>query len=294
MSAAGPAPLADPAVRAAIAETCGSEPTSAVRLHGGCLAEVYRVTLADGAALVAKVQPLGDAFDLSLEGFMLRYLAEHSSLPVPRVLRSSRDLLLMELVEHGGRVGGSAERHLAELLAALHGITGPGFGFERDTVIGPLRQANDWSPDWPGFFGARRLLPLGRLLRDAGKLSDRAARDLERMTARLPDLIPSGASPSLIHGDLWSGNVLVKDGRIAACLDPAIYFADPEIELAFGTLFGPLGRDFFARYHELRPIPPDFFEERRDLYNLYPLMVHALLFGGSYIGEVTARLRRFA
>lgn len=128
----------------------------------------------------------------------------------------------------------------------------------------------------------------------ADPVARRAARDLERMIARMPGLIPSGASPALIHGDLWSGNVLVKNGRIVACLDPAIYFADPEIELAFGALFGPLGQDFFARYQELRPIPPGFFEERRDLYNLYPLMVHALLFGGSYIGEVAARLRRFA
>lgn len=294
MSARGLAPLADLAVRAAIAETCGSEPTGATRLHGGCLAEVYRVTLADGAVLVAKVQPPGAAFDLSLEGFMLRYLAEHSGLPVPRVLRSSRDLLLMEHVEHDGRLGGSAERHLAELLAGLHGIPGPGFGFERDTVIGPLRQENDWSPDWPGFFGERRLLPLGRQLRDAGKLSGGATRDLEHVIARLPDLVAGGAAPALIHGDLWSGNVLAKDGRIAACLDPAIYFADPEIELAFGTLFGPLGQVFFARYDELRPIAPGFFEERRDLYNLYPLMVHALLFDGGYLGEVAARLRRFA
>ena len=92
--------------------------------------------------------------------------------------------------------------------------------------------------------------------------------------------------PSLIHGDVWTTNVLASSERITGFLDPAIYYADPEIELAFITLFNTFGRPFFQRYHELRPISTDFWEIRRDLYNLYPLLVHVRLFGGGYVGAV--------
>ena len=115
-----------------------------------------------------------------------------------------------------------------------------------------------------------------------GRLAPASFGRLEKLCARLGDWIEEPAQPSLIHGDLWDGNILVADGRIAAVLDPAIYYADREIELAFTTLFGTFGEAFFARYGELRPIAPGFFEARRELYNLYPLLVHATLFGGGY------------
>ena len=91
---------------------------------------------------------------------------------------------------------------------------------------------------------------------------------------------------------MWGGNVLTREGRIAGFIDPAIYYADPEIELAFATLFGTFGDTFFARYREHRPLAPGFFDVRRDLYNLYPLLVHVRLFGGGYVGGVVRTVRR--
>ena len=92
---------------------------------------------------------------------------------------------------------------------------------------------------------------------------------------------------------MWGGNVLVREGRIAGFVDPAIYYADAEIELAFSTLFSTFGEPFFARYGEIRPMRPGFFEQRRDIYNLYPLLVHTRLFGGHYAGAVKRTLKRF-
>src|SRR3546814_4637170 len=103
----------------------------------------------------------------------------------------------------------------------------------------------------------------------------------------------SDVCSSDLHGDMWGGNVLARGGRIAAFVDPAIYHADPEIELAFSTLFGTYGEAFFRRYEALRPLRPGFFETRRDIYNLYPLLVHARLFGGSYVASVDRILGRF-
>ena len=95
-----------------------------------------------------------------------------------------------------------------------------------------------------------------------------------------------------IHGDLWGGNVLVDGKGRCGFIDPAIYYADPEIDLAYSTLFGTFGERFFARYSEHRPLAPDF-GERRDLYNLYPLLFHVRLFGGSYVQSVRSTLRRY-
>jgi fructosamine-3-kinase len=131
------------------------------------------------------------------------------------------------------------------------------------------------------------------LARAAGSLPMAMLQRLERLAARLDTLLEEPPYPSLLHGDLWTGNVLVgRGGRIAGFVDPAIYFGHPEIELAFGTLFGTFGAPFFRRYAEQRPLTPGFFELRRDLYNLYPLLVHVCLFGAGYLGGIERTLGR--
>jgi fructosamine-3-kinase len=262
-------------------------------LHGGCIAEVLRLELGDGGALVAKVSDGADD-GLVVEARMLRYLAEHSRLPVPRVRYAEAGLLLMDFVESSGGLDAGAERHAAELLAGLHGLTAPAFGFAWDTLIGALPQPNSWTEDWRTFFRDQRLWYMGRQALDADRLPATTFAALERLCGKLERYIDANARPSLIHGDVWGGNVLARSSRIAAFLDPAIYYADPEIELAFSTLFGTFGGAFFDRYNEIRPLRPGFFEVRRDLYNLYPLLVHTRLFGGGYAASVERSLARFA
>jgi fructosamine-3-kinase len=261
-------------------------------LTGGCIGEVVRVDLEGGARLVAKTA--GADGTLEVEGYMLAYLGEHSDLPVPSVLLAAPDLLVMDYIEADGRIDPAAERHAAELLAALHGIAGQAFGHERDTLIGPLPQPNPWTASWREFLRDQRFLYMGRLAHDSGRLSGDTFGRLEDFCSTLDRYIPETATASLIHGDMWGGNVLAGKGRIAGFVDPAIYHADPEIELAFSTLFSTFGDAFFQRYNEFRPIAPGFFEERRHIYNLYPLLVHTRLFGGHYGGSVDRTLRRFA
>jgi fructosamine-3-kinase len=275
-----------------IAETIGSlagSPVAGVSpLGGGCIGSVYRVALQDGRALAVKV-----GGGLAVEGFMLRYLAENSRLPVPRVVHAGDDLLVMDFIEAGDAIGRPAQVHAAELLADLHGIAAEAFGFERATVIGGLEQPNPWTPGWLDFFRDQRLLSMGRQALDAGRLPGRLMRRLEVLAGRLDRWLEEPAAPSLLHGDMWTGNVLCREGRIAGFVDPAVYYGDAEIELAFATLFGTFSAPFFERYGALRPLRPGFFEERRELYNLYPLLVHARLFGGSYVGSVERTLARF-
>lgn len=258
-------------------------------MGGGCIGEVYRAELSDGETVVAKVDRAGESH-LTREAYMLRYLKEKSDLPVPEVYLSSETLLLMEFIPGGGDHS-RAQAHAAELLAALHGVTSGAYGHERDTLIGSLPQPNPWTESWVEFFRDQRLLYLAGAAYDAGRLPVGLRERVEMLAGRLGEILDEPAEgPSLIHGDVWSGNVLAEGGRITAFLDPAIYHADPEVELAFISLFNTFGQPFFERYRELREIRPGFFEERRQLYYLYPLLVHAYFFGGHYVDSVESTL----
>jgi fructosamine-3-kinase len=270
----------------------GARPTYIVGLSGGCVGEVYKVSMPNGHDLVAKVGD--DGSGLALEGWMLTYLTEHSNLPVPRVHLAEDRLLVMDFVASGGGLGPQAQIHAADLVADLHALTtSNGFGFDCDTVIGGLSQPNPWQSSWLSFFRDHRLMSMGREAERDGRLAASMLLRLERFASRLDHWLDEPDQPSLIHGDMWTGNVLSDRGRITGFIDPALYYADCEIELAFTTLFGTFGSAFFDRYSEHRPLKPGFFEERVDIYNLYPLLVHVRLFGGSYVQSVDRTLRRF-
>ena len=274
-----------------ITRVTGSRPVRSQPMSGGCVGDVRRVTLEDGRAIVAKTGDKGSGLDL--EGFMLRYLRDTGGLPVPDVLFAEDGVLLMSLIETSGSIGPGAQAEAADLLAALHGVEAETFGFERATVIGGLHQPNPPTESWVEFFRDHRLLYMARQGLDAGRLPAALMGRLETLAGRLGDWLTESAPPSLIHGDMWTGNVLCNAGRISGFVDPALYYADAEIELAFSTLFGTFGDAFFGRYGEHRPLRPGFFEERLDLYNLYPLLVHVRLFGGSYVGSVERTLAKF-
>jgi len=282
--------MARAALESRIAEVAGARVIGLSPLSGGCVGDVFRVDLASGVRVVVKAGSGGSRLDL--EGDMLRAL-ERTGLPVPKVVFAADDLLVMDYVETSGGLTESAEAHAAELLARLHGNTAPAFGYDGDTLIGGLLQPNGREASWLAFFRDRRLLYMATEAHRAGRLPARIVGRIEKLAGRLGQWIEGSTPPALIHGDAWGGNILCRRGRVAAFVDPAVYYADPEIELAFGTLFGTFGPAFFRRYGELRPLRPGFFEARRDLYNLYPLLVHVRLFGGSYVGDVERTLTRF-
>jgi len=280
-------------VTAVAATVLGVPVVRRTQLHGGCIALVARLDLADGRSVVEKRVRPGDATDLSLEAWMLRYLAAHSELPVPEVLAAAPDHLVMSYVPHD--VGGpsrEAEIDAADKLAALHGVRAERFGLERDTLIGPLPQPNGEMASWVDFFRERRLLAMTRQASEAGRLPAGFATRLEHLAGKLDDLLDEPAAPALLHGDAWSGNLLFRGERIAAFVDPAVYYGHPEIELAFTTLFGPFGETFYAAYAERAGIAPGFFEVRAAIYNLYPLLVHVHLFGSGYLAPIDQTLRR--
>ena len=261
-------------------------------LSGGMIGDVSRVDLVDGETLVAKTAT-GENATLDIEGQMLTYLAENSDLPVPQVIHREKTLLLMTYIENSGGISRSVQEDAAHHLAKLHNVSGEKFGLGFDTLIGGLHQPNPRYASWVDFFREQRLIYMAQIAHEAGQLSLQYLKRIDKFAAKLENFLLEPDEPSLIHGDMWGGNVLVLNNKIAGFVDPAIYYAHPEIELAFSTLFGTFGQAFFDVYNELRPIEADFFNVRRDIYNLYPLLVHVRLFGGGYVSQVSSILQRF-
>ncbi|MGD9691974.1 MAG: fructosamine kinase family protein [Phycisphaerales bacterium] len=284
--------------RERVEEALGARVVGERTLGGGCVGDVRRVELKGRGSVVVKAGE-DEWGALEGEGWGLGYLRE-KGLACPRVLVCERGLLVMEWVESDGGMGESVERDAAEKLARLHGVREEHgrYGMERDTPIGGLRQRNEWGEEWGEFFGEKRLVAMAEEGARVGMVSGALVSRVRAMARRLGEMV-EGASGGgrLVHGDVWGGNVLTRGGRVAGFIDAAAWYAHPEVELAFITLFGTFGRAFFERYEEVRgeEIERGFWEgkhARRDVYNVYPLLVHARLFGGGYVGQVESALGR--
>ena len=256
--------------------------TSIQPLSAANNALIYRLNYNDGRVLVAKLADRG----LEVEAFMMNYLKEKTRLPVPTIHHFNPHLIIMDFFQPDWHVDDGAQRHAAELLSELHKIHADKYGFERDTIIGTLTQPNPQMSNWAEFFVNNRLLYMAKEALKEGKIDAKMMKQLEKLAVKAETALKNAAQPSLIHGDVWGGNVLAGKGKILAFLDPSLYYADPEIELAFASLSETFGRPFFERYNELSPIKPGFFEERRDMYNLYPLLANARMFGSSYVRKI--------
>jgi len=210
----------------------------------------------------------------------------------PEGIQASGNVLLMEDGGSDGRLDGAAEDDLARIIAAMHNISSDSYGYDYDTVIGPLPQANKPSTDWVKFFREERLMNMSAQCLAAGRYGNEMNERILAFCDQLDDHIEA-KKPSFLHGDLWGGNVLCSGGRVSGLIDPAIYYGIDDVELAFITLFSSVSTRFFDIYGEIRPIKSHFFEKRRDIYNLWPLLVHVCLFGGGYLSQVDRTLAQY-
>jgi fructosamine-3-kinase len=254
------------------------------RVAGGDINEAFRVAMADGSEAFVKTRADVPEGEYGAEAAGLRWLAEPGALRTPRVLEVARGHLALEWIEPGQLDGAGAEelgRGLAETHAAgapVFGASGPG----RASGFGWLRLSNEPAQDWASFYGERRLGPLTRIGVEREVLSSAAAAALGRVCERLASLVGAAEPPARLHGDLWGGNVLAgRDGR-PWLIDPAAYGGHREVDLAMLRLFGAPSERVFAAYSEHSPLA-EGWRERVELYQLAPLLVHALLFGGSYV-----------
>lgn len=251
---------------------------------GGDINEAYRVTLADGRAAFVKTRAQAIPGEYAAEAAGLRWLAEPGLVRTPEVLEQDEAYLALEWIEPGPLSSEGAEE-LGRALAGTHLAGAESFGappgVPAESGFGSLRLPNGPAADWPSFYGEQRLRPLLAKARERRALSESGARAVERVCERLGALCGPPEPPARLHGDLWSGNVMAGgDGR-AWLIDPSCYGGHREVDLAMLRLFGAPSQRIFAAYEEAAPLAAGW-EQRVELYQLAPLLVHAVLFGGSY------------
>ncbi|HET7627466.1 MAG TPA: fructosamine kinase family protein [Bacillales bacterium] len=264
-------------------------------VYGGDINEAYYVKATSGATYFIKLNPKmpADFFQHEAEG--LRLLAETGTAAVPEVLFhgavDGTAVLVLEWI--GGGKTAETEERLGREVAELHRSFGEAFGLASDNYIGTFAQQNGWHRDWIVFYRDYRLLPQLELAERKGRLTAGRRKQLETVMARLDHWIPNDVKPSLLHGDLWGGNWIVGENGRPYLIDPAVFYGDHELELAFTELFGGYSRNFYASYRETFPLT-DTYEDRRELYQLYYLLIHLNAFGESYGGAVDRVLAKYA
>jgi fructosamine-3-kinase len=301
-------------LEAAVAHATGRAVRSLRRVGGGDINDAYAAELEGGARAFVKTRADAPAGEYPGEAAALRWLGEPGGLGVPEVLGASDEVLALEWLDEGPR-GDEAE--LGRGLATVHAAGAEAFGATAPPAggsspppgdgspppandssaavaplrIGPLVLPNDPLPDWPSFYAERRLRPLLRPAHDRGSLSESGVRAVESVCDRIAELAGPPEPPARLHGDLWSGNVLWSGGR-PFLIDPIAYGGHREVDLAMLRLFGAPGPRLLDAYEDVSPLA-DGQADRVALYQLFPLLVHAVLFGGSYGSSVERAARRY-
>jgi protein-ribulosamine 3-kinase len=259
---------------------------------GGCISNTSRLTTSTDEAVFLKWCKRGDLPEdiFAAESQALRALADTNTVRVPCIIAQSEttdqfDWLLLEWLEPARSTYKSWSK-LGRALAELHRCTNPQFGWTNANYIGSLPQANAWCRDWPEFWRTQRLLPQLERATRHGMLSTAQRRRFDVLLNALRDLIATGNEdgPSLLHGDLWGGNVHGTADDIAVVIDPSIYYGHREVDLAMAVLFGGFDGTFYDAYEEAWKTAAGV-EERRLVYQLYYLLVHINLFGSSYLAS---------
>lgn len=278
---------------AALASTLGPIEKSAA-VSGGDINDAFAVTLRSGDVVFVKTHPSPPDKMYEVEARGLRWLAE-TGVRTPAVLAVTDTFLALEYLTPSTTGTQATDDALGRDLARLHAHRDAScaWGWHHDGFIGPLLQSNRPATDWPTFYRDRRLVPLMRLATRRGVVGETLASRFDALCARLPALLgdAAGDRPSRLHGDLWGGNV----HRSAAgpyFIDPAPYWGHREVDLAMMQLFGGFGERVFAAYDEALP-REEGHEERADLYQLYPLLVHVCLFGATYVPGVARVVERY-
>lgn len=286
--------------RAQLAEVIGASVGASLRatpassVHGGSINECYRWESSAGPLFV-KVAPARGRAMFAAEAAGLEELRSANAVRVPRVLGVGGDevsaWLALEWISFGGR-SEVAEAALGEQLALQHRRSAPAFGWVRDNTIGSTPQVNTWTPDWVEFFREHRLRYQLDLAARGGYGGNRLRAGGERLLSQLGAFFTDYRPlPSLVHGDLWGGNWAADAADGPVIFDPAVYYADREVDLAMTRLFGGFGVDFYAAYEATWPLDAGA-RVRVDLYNAYHVLNHLNLFGAGYLGQALTLLDR--
>lgn len=261
---------------------------------GGCINECFEVQTSHGKFFLKKNDAKAYPKMFDSEAKALELLNGRVEGIAPEVIFNGEDgdeiFLILQWIEKG-IPRQTFWDDFAQKLSILHHGTNKMFGLDHSNYIGSLLQHNEPMQEWNSFFILQRIEPQLKKAIDEKILSKEIHRSFEKVFVKLADIFPP-ATPSLLHGDLWSGNFMVAEDGCVRLIDPAVYYGHREMDLAMTKLFGGFDNSFYSAYNNYFPIEKNF-DKRADVFNLYPLLVHVNLFGGSYVNEVLAIVKRF-
>jgi len=280
-----------------IERVTGKPVRESTSLGGGCIADTKKITLDSGEVLCAKTGGTGEMFPCEAEG--LKELGKPNVIRVPKVVHVDSDLLVLEYI-HSAKPSNGFFELFGERLAALHRYSQNYFGFEHDNLIGASNQKNtpklEYTADkhqWPEFYFTYRILYQLELAQNSGRGTKELTSLVAKLEHRIHDILATSPEPpSLLHGDLWSGNFMADDKGEPCIIDPAVYYGHREAELGMTRLFGGFSSEFYRAYDRAFPLESGH-EERGDFYKLYHLLNHFNLFGGGYYSESISILKRY-
>ncbi len=268
---------------------------SITAVSGGDINQAFCVTTVEGKYFIKlnAANPYLQLFQKEARGLIV--LQQHFLLKVPTVIDAGEienvQYLVLEWLEPA-----DSDKHnwqeFGRALAELHKVTQTSFGWHEESYIASIVQTNDWHQSWPAFYREQRIMPLVKMLQLRNVFTEKEIRQAEKFCSRLETMLPE-EPPALLHGDLWSGNVMavsINDDITTAIYDPDVFYGHREIDLAMTKLFGGFPTEFYDAYNEIYPLQ-NGWQKRLPLFQLYPLLVHAVLFGGAYIGRVREVIR---
>ena len=259
---------------------------------GGCINQAYKVQTANETFFckTSSASKFPQLFEKEKNG--LELLKKQNIIRVPSVINyfesDNQQILVLEWIEESRKTN-DFWKTFGEQLAVLHQTTDHQFGLEENNYMGSVVQTNSQATNWIEFFVAQRLQPLVKLCRHY--LSSKTINQFEILYQRLPEVFNT-EKPSLLHGDLWSGNFMCDTTGSPVLIDPAVYFGHRSVDLAMTTLFGGFHSLFYESYNYLFPFPPNYKEQWK-VCNLYPLLIHLYLFGQSYLLQIEQTLDEF-
>ena len=261
-------------------------------IGGGCISNTVKLSTKHNSYFLKWKQGSFDMFEKERLGLWL--IKKSNSLKVPNTHHvgqlEGKGYLLMEFLDSGNANKKYWER-LGNGLAQLHKNTNAYHGLDHDNYIGSLVQHNKMNKTWSDFFINQRLIPQVKLACSKGLIDSSILKLFDTLYLQIHHLIPK-EKPALLHGDLWTGNIHCGSNGEPDLLDPAVYYGHREAELSFTKLFGGFNESFYQSYDNSFPLIQGF-EERIDLFNLYPLLVHLNLFGSSYLSSILGTLKKY-
>lgn len=278
----------------AVSVALGERVTLGSSISGGSINRVHMASTASGERIVVKTNASGPARMFGLEAHGLDWLRVPGALRVPRVLAVSDGepaFIALEYIASGSR-SSATDATVGRRIAALHRSGAPSFGLDRDNLLATIVQSNAKLATWHDFLVERRLLPFAKLAADAGHLPISLQRAIGHLANLCADLVGPHEPPARLHGDLWSGNLLVDDAGEPVIIDPAVYGGHREMDLAMMRLFGGFNPTVFDAYHEAFALA-DGHDDRVALNQVVPLLAHVILFGGAYVPQLTAAVGRY-